>query len=201
MVSEKRILTEGKRVLKLEADAVLNLAKRLDSSFVQAVKLILACTGKVVVTGCGKSGHIGRKIAATLASTGAPAFFMHSDEALHGDLGVVTSEDIVLAISNSGETSEVLGLLPRIEAIGSKTIAITTQPHSTLATSCSIVLDIGVTEEADRLGLAPTTSSTVTLALGDALAIVTSVLRGFRREDFAKLHPGGSLGKKLKNER
>ncbi len=200
MASEKRILAEAERVIRLEANALINLSESLDSSFVDAVKSVLSCTGKVVVTGCGKSGHIGRKVAATLASTGTPAFFMHSDEALHGDLGMLTSEDLVLAISNSGETAEVLGLFPRIKAIGSKTIAITSQPNSTLAEKCDVVLDIGMTEEADRLGLTPTTSSTATLALGDALAIVTCVLRGFKREDFASLHPGGSLGKKLANK-
>jgi len=201
LVSDERILTEAERVIRLESDAVRNLTTKLDSSFVKAVRSILACRGRVVVTGVGKSGHIGRKIAATLASTGTPSFFMHSGEALHGDLGMVTSEDVVLAISNSGETPEVLGLLPRIEIIGSKTIGITAQSGSTLANRCNIVLDIGVKEEADLLGLAPTTSSTATLALGDALAITISALKGFRREDFAQLHPGGSLGKKLEEER
>ncbi|EOR24719.1 KpsF/GutQ family protein [Niallia nealsonii AAU1] len=184
-------------VLEKEAKAILDLRDILDESAEDAIQLILACKGKVVVTGIGKSGIIARKIKATFSSTGTPSCFLHPSEGLHGDLGMVTSDDIVLAISNSGESDEVVRLLPSIETIGAKLIAITKNVFSTLGMKADVTLCLGEFEEACPLGLAPTTSTTVTLALGDALAIALLEARKFRPEDFALYHPNGSLGRKL----
>lgn len=184
-------------VLEKEAQAILDLRDMLDNSVEDAIQLILSCEGKVVVTGIGKSGIIGRKIQATFSSTGTPSCYLHPSEGLHGDLGMVTSDDVVLAISNSGESDEVLRLLPSIETIGAKLIAITKNVFSTLAMKADVALCLGEFEEACPLGLAPTTSTTVTLALGDAIAIALLEARKFRPEDFALYHPNGSLGRKL----
>jgi len=191
------IIEWAKRVLEQEAQAVRSLIDRIGSEFEEAVALILKCTGKVVVTGVGKSGIIGRKIASTLSSTGTPAFFLHPADALHGDLGMLEGRDIVLAISKSGETEELLSVLPVIKRQGNKLILMTCNPNSSLARAADVVLDVGVKEEACPLGLAPTTSTTATLALGDALAVALLQSRGFKAEDFAKNHPKGALGKKL----
>jgi len=187
----------GLAVLKTEAEAIGALAGRLDQSFHDACELILNCDGRIVVTGMGKSGHIGNKIAATLASTGTPAFFMHSGEASHGDLGMITEQDLVIALSNSGETSEITLLLPLLKRLGIPLIALTGNPASTLARSADIHLDVSVSKEACPLGLAPTSSTTASLAMGDALAVAVLDARGFTEEDFALSHPGGNLGRKL----
>ncbi|WP_029520459.1 KpsF/GutQ family sugar-phosphate isomerase [Persephonella sp. IF05-L8] len=192
-----KILDIGKKVLQEEKKALENLIEALDENFEKAVQLILDTKGKVIVTGMGKSGHIGNKIAATLASTGTPAFFLHPAEAIHGDLGMISREDIVLAISNSGETPELLAIIPTIKRWGNKIISITNNPKSTLAQESDIHLFLNVEKEACPLNLAPTSSSTATLALGDALAVALLEMRGFTAEDFAQFHPGGSLGKKL----
>src|SRR5262245_17204946 len=173
------------------------MADRLDESFVRAVKLLEGCHGKVVVTGIGKSGLICRKIAATLASTGTPSFFLHAGDALHGDLGMMKQGDVILAISNSGETDEILKLLPHIRHQGLKLVVMTGSPQSTLAKAGDVVLDVGVAEEACPLGLAPTASTTAALAMGDALAVVVLEEKGFKEEDFALRHPGGILGRRL----
>jgi arabinose-5-phosphate isomerase len=191
------VIERGRKVLELEARSVSDLSGRLDARFVRAVELMLACTGKVVVTGMGKSGHVCRKIAATLASTGSPALFLHPGEGAHGDLGVVSSGDVVIAISQSGETEELCRILPSLKRLGVPVIAVTGKPGSTLGTSGDVCLDVSVAEEACPLGLAPTSSTTATLAMGDALAIAVLEARGFRAEDFAANHPGGSLGRKL----
>ena len=191
------IIEWAKRVLEHEAQAVKALIDRIGLEFEEAVALILKCTGKVVVTGVGKSGIIGRKIASTLSSTGTPAFFLHPADALHGDLGMLDRRDIVLAISKSGETEELLSILPVIKRQGNKLIVMTCNPNSSLARAADVVLDVGVKEEACPLGLAPTSSTTATLALGDALAVALLQSRGFKAEDFAKIHPKGALGKKL----
>ena len=183
--------------MNTEAEAIVALAGRLDQSFHDACELILKCEGRIVVTGMGKSGHIGNKIAATLASTGTPAFFMHSGEASHGDLGMITEQDLVIALSNSGETTEITLLLPLIKRLGIKLIALTGNPGSTLAKSADINLDVSVSKEACPLGLAPTSSTTASLAMGDALAIAVLEARGFTEEDFALSHPGGNLGRRL----
>jgi arabinose-5-phosphate isomerase len=188
---------QAKRVLRIESDAVAALIERIDERFEQAVEMILQCEGRVVVTGRGKSGLIGKKIAATLASTGTPALFLHPAEGIHGDLGMVTRGDTVIALSNSGETEELSRMLPSLKRLGIKLIAFTGNPESTLAKSSDVVLNVGVKEEACPLGLAPTASTTATLAMGDALAVVLLDKRGFREEDFACFHPGGALGKKL----
>jgi arabinose-5-phosphate isomerase len=188
---------QAKRVLRIEADAVAALIDRIDDQFVHAVTLILNCESRVVVTGMGKSGLIGKKIAATLASTGTPALFLHPAEGIHGDLGMVTRGDTVIAISNSGETEEISRMLPSLKRLGIKIIALTGNPESTLAKNSDVVIDVGVKEEACPLGLAPTASTTATLAMGDALAVALLDQRGFREEDFACFHPGGTLGKKL----
>jgi arabinose-5-phosphate isomerase len=188
---------QAKRVLKIEADAVAALIDRVDGRFEQAVQMILNCEGRVVVTGMGKSGLIGKKIAATLASTGTPALFLHPAEGIHGDLGMVTRGDTVIALSNSGETEEIARMLPSLKRLGIGIIALTGNPESTLAKNSDVVIDVGVKEEACPLGLAPTASTTATLAMGDALAVVLLDQRGFKEEDFACFHPGGSLGKKL----
>jgi arabinose-5-phosphate isomerase len=187
----------AREVLLTEAHAVEMLAQRLDSSFPQAVELILQCQGRVVVSGMGKSGHIGRKIASTLASTGTPAFFMHPAEASHGDLGMITSHDVVLVLSNSGESDELLTIVPMLKRMGAKLISMTGNPKSTLAKEADVHLDASVAHEACPLGLAPTASTTAALALGDALALVLLDARGFSQEDFARAHPGGALGRQL----
>jgi arabinose-5-phosphate isomerase len=183
--------------LQIEADAVLGLIGRIGPSFVAALHLILACHGRVVVSGMGKSGHVGSKIAATLASTGTPAFFVHPAEASHGDLGMITPEDVVIALSNSGETAELLAIVPLLKRHGTQLIAITGASQSTLATLADVHLDATVEKEACPLGLAPTSSTTAALALGDALAVALLQARGFSAQDFARSHPGGKLGRKL----
>jgi len=190
-------IEQAKKVLKIESDAIARLIDRLDDNFDRAVDLIMNCKGRVVVTGMGKSGHIGNKIAATLASTGTPALFLHPAEGIHGDLGMVTKGDLVIALSNSGETEELSRMLPSLKRIGIKIIALTGNLESTLAKNSDVVIYVGVKEEACPLGLAPTASTTATLAMGDALAVVLLNRRGFREEDFACFHPGGSLGKRL----
>ena len=187
----------GREVIQLEAEALQTLAKRVDGQFAEACRLILACTGRVIVTGMGKSGHIGGKIAATLASTGTPSFFVHPGEASHGDVGMITTPDIVLAISNSGETGEILTILPIIKRMGVKLIALTGGLQSSLARQADAVLNAGVEKEACPHNLAPTASTTAALAIGDALAVALLKSRGFTREDFARAHPAGSLGRRL----
>ncbi len=187
----------GLAVLKSEAKAITALQARLDQRFHRACELILQCEGRIVVTGMGKSGHIGNKIAATLASTGSPSFFMHPGEASHGDLGMITSQDLVIALSNSGETSEITLLLPLLKRLGIPLVALTGNPQSTLARTADINLDVSVAEEACPLGLAPTSSTTASLAMGDALAVAVLEARGFTAEDFAMSHPGGNLGRRL----
>ncbi|MBR6671458.1 MAG: KpsF/GutQ family sugar-phosphate isomerase [Alistipes sp.] len=191
------IFASAKRTLMLEAEALNNLADILDEQFVGAVDRILNCKGKVIITGMGKSGLVGRKIAATLASTGSPSFYLHPGEAFHGDLGMISSEDVVLALSHSGETDEVLKIVPFIHSNGNVLISITSNPNSTLAKNSDLHLNTGVKEEACALRLAPTTSTTAQLALGDALAIALMEARKFTAMDFARLHPGGSLGRRL----
>jgi arabinose-5-phosphate isomerase len=190
-------LGDGKRVLQIEARAVQSLIDRLDDRFGNAVDLLARCKGKVVVSGMGKSGLIGQKIAATLASTGTSAFFLHPAEGVHGDLGVLARRDALIAISNSGETQELLQLLPYVERMGIPVIGFTGRMTSTLAKHCDVALDVSVAEEACPMGLAPTASTTATLALGDALAVALLQKRGFREEDFARFHPGGTLGRRL----
>jgi len=196
-MTKRTYIELGLAVLKTEAEAISALVERLDDSFARACDLILHCRGRVVVTGMGKSGHIGNKIAATLASTGTPSFFMHSGEASHGDLGMITTEDLVIALSNSGETSEITLLLPLLKRRGIPLLALTGKPGSTLARSADIHLDISVSHEACPLGLAPTSSTTATLAMGDALAVAVLEARGFTEQDFALSHPGGNLGRRL----
>jgi arabinose-5-phosphate isomerase len=191
------IIEEAKKVIRIEAEALTRLADSIDGDFERAVSLILQSKGRVVVTGMGKSGLIGQKIASTMASTGTPAFFLHPAEAIHGDLGMIIKGDVVIAISNSGETEEVVRILPIVERIGAKLITMTGNPNSTLARTGDVFLSVAVTEEACPLGLAPTASTTATLAMGDALAVALLIERGFKAEDFALFHPGGSLGKKL----
>ncbi|RNC67885.1 MAG: KpsF/GutQ family sugar-phosphate isomerase [Desulfuromonadales bacterium] len=191
------ILEEARKVIRIEADALQALADSINGEFERAVRLILAAKGRVVVTGMGKSGLIGQKIASTMASTGTPAFFLHPAEGLHGDLGMIMKGDVVIAISNSGETEEVIRILPIIKRLGASLVAMTGNPGSTLTKAGDVFLDISVREEACPLGLAPTASTTATLAMGDALAVALLLERGFRPEDFALFHPGGSLGKKL----
>ncbi len=191
------IIEQARRVLALEAAAIEALIPRINGQFTAAVEIILACKGRVIVTGMGKSGLIGKKIAATLASTGTPSFFLHPAEGIHGDLGMVTTDDIVLAISNSGETAEIISIIPTIKRIGAQLIAMTGRDESTLARVADIFLDVAVEKEACPLGLAPTASTTATLALGDALAVALLSCRKFTPEDFALFHPGGSLGRKL----
>lgn len=191
------LLGAGRRALVIEATAVSALVQRLGQSFVAACQLCLACRGRVIVTGMGKSGHVGNKIAATLASTGTPAFFLHAAEASHGDLGMITRDDLVLALSNSGETPEVVTLLPHLTRLGLPLIAMTGKPASTLARAAAVHLDVSVPEEACPLNLAPTASTTATLAMGDALAVALLEARGFTEHDFARSHPGGTLGRRL----
>jgi arabinose-5-phosphate isomerase len=185
------------QVLVIEAQAVEQLKSRIDDRFVRACDLMLHCQGRIVVLGMGKSGHIGGKIAATLASTGSPAFFVHPAEASHGDMGMITAQDVVVALSNSGETDEILTLLPLIKRLGVPLIALTGNPDSALAQTADVHIDVSVPQEACPLGLAPTSSTTATLAMGDALAVALLEARGFTAEDFARSHPGGRLGRRL----
>ncbi|MEI8354539.1 MAG: KpsF/GutQ family sugar-phosphate isomerase [Deltaproteobacteria bacterium] len=191
------ILAEAKRVIRVEAEALIALADSLDGEFEKAVNLIIAAPGRVVVTGMGKSGIICQKIASTMASTGTPAFFLHPAEGIHGDLGMIMKGDLVIAVSHSGETEEVLRILPVIKRIGAHLVTMSGNRNSTLAKAGDVFLDIAIKEEACPLGLAPTASTTATLAMGDALAVALLVERGFNAEDFALFHPGGSLGKRL----
>jgi arabinose-5-phosphate isomerase len=191
------ILEEAKKVIRIEAEALMAMADSINGEFERAVDMILASHGRVVVTGMGKSGLIGQKIASTMASTGTPAFFLHPAEGIHGDLGMIMRGDVVIAISNSGETEELLRILPVIKRLGAALITMTGNPASTLARTGDVFLDISVKEEACPLGLAPTASTTATLAMGDALAVALLLKRGFNAEDFALFHPGGTLGKKL----
>lgn len=195
--SSEQILATARRVLDTEAEAISALARRLDGGFVAGVARVLACSGHVIVTGMGKSGHVGHKIAATLASTGTPAFFVHPGEASHGDLGMIRRQDLLLALSNSGETEEILRLLPVIKRLGVGLVAMTGNPDSTLARHADLHLDTSVDQEACPLGLAPTASTSAQLALGDALAVALLEARGFTAEDFARSHPGGKLGRRL----
>ena len=187
----------ARKVLEIEAAAILALASRLDERFDRAVALLLRCRGRVILTGLGKSGLIARKISATLSSTGTPSFFLHAAEAVHGDLGAIQSDDVVVAVSYSGETAELLRLLEAIKRLGAALIAITGDPASTLAQAADVALDCSVSEEACPLNLVPTASTTATLALGDALAMTLVDARGFQSHDFASLHPGGKIGKRL----
>lgn len=187
----------GRAVIEIEAKAVRDLSERINEDFAAACKVLLHCEGRIVVLGMGKSGHIGNKIAATLASTGSPAFFVHPGEASHGDLGMITQKDVVLALSNSGETTEILLILPLIKRLCIPLISMTGNKNSTLAKSATVHIDVSVTQEACPLGLAPTASTTATLAMGDALAVALLQARGFTAEDFAMSHPSGSLGRRL----
>lgn len=191
------LLDIAKKVLKTEAEAVLALTEKLNSDFEKAVEIIFKSRGRVVVTGMGKSGLVGKKIAATLASTGTPSFFLHPAEASHGDLGMVTSDDVMIAISNSGDTSEIMELVPFLKRFNVSLISMTGNPDSALAKAADINIDVSVKEEACPMGIVPTASTTAALAMGDALAVVLLQKRGFKEEDFASFHPGGSLGKKL----
>ena len=191
------ILQRAKEVLSLEAKGIVSLVDRLDDSFIRAVEMLYECRGKVVVTGLGKSGLICRKIAATFSSLGTPSFFLHAGDANHGDMGMVMEGDVVLAISNSGETEEILTLIPILKRIGVRLIAMTGKRDSSLSRAADVVLDAGVLEEACPLGLSPTASTTAALALGDALAVILLERKGFKEEDFALRHPGGTLGRKL----
>jgi arabinose-5-phosphate isomerase len=197
ILAAEHLLALARRVLAIEADAVAKIAARLDASFAQAVGLILACHGRVIVSGIGKSGHIARKIAATMASTGTPAYFVHAAEAVHGDLGMIARDDVLIALSNSGENDELLTIVPLVKRQGGRLIAITGNPASSLAREADVHLDARVDEEACPLNLAPTASTTVALALGDALAVALLDARGFSASDFARSHPGGALGRKL----
>ena len=196
-MDKHKIQALAQAVIDTEQLAIQALKSRIDDEFVQACRYMLECEGRIVVTGMGKSGHIGSKIAATLASTGSPAFFVHPGEASHGDLGMITTKDVVLAISNSGETDEILTIVPLIKRLNVPLIAMTGKPHSTLGKDATIHLDISVDKEACPLGLAPTSSTTATLVMGDALAVALLETRGFTADDFALSHPGGRLGKRL----
>lgn len=197
ITDDYKLRQDGLSVVRIEAQAVASLEERIDDRFVEACKLMLGCSGRIVVTGMGKSGHIARKIAATLASTGSPAFFVHPGEASHGDLGMIMPKDVLLALSSAGETSEILTILPVIKRLGTALIAMTGNPASTLARQADVHLNTGVRDEACPLGLAPTSSTTAALVMGDALAVALLNARGFTREDFALSHPGGSLGRRL----
>lgn len=191
------VMESLKNVIKVESESLSKLSNSIDETYTEAIKLLNDCTGKVVITGVGKSGHIGKKIAATFSSTGTPSFFMHSTEGVHGDLGMITENDVVILISNSGETDEVLSLISTIEKIKAKMISITSNKNSTLGKNVDVSLEYSYLEEADNLKLAPTSSSTMTLVIGDALAVTLSKLKDFKKGDFHLYHPGGSLGKKL----
>lgn len=197
VMSDFSILAQARRVIGLEIDALTRMSSRLGADFEQAVELIARRAGRVIVSGMGKSGHVGRKIAATMASTGTPAFFVHPGEAFHGDLGMIQPEDVVLLISSSGETDELVRLLPFLQQQGNPLVAMTGRGDSTLGRHADVVLDIAVDCEACSNNLAPTSSTTATLVMGDALAVTLSALKGFRPEDFARFHPGGSLGRRL----
>lgn len=197
MINNEDIIKQAKEVLRIESDAIKDLIGRIDDSFVKAVNLIFKSNGRVIVTGIGKSGIIARKISSTMASTGTPALFLHPAEGVHGDVGSVLNRDVVIAISYSGETEEILSIVPIVKRIGAKLIAFTAKKDSTLAKTADIVLDISVKEEACPLGMVPTASCTAELAMGDALAIALLVKRNFKLEDYALLHPGGSLGRRL----
>ena len=196
-MTDEEILKQGRQVIQLEQEALREVGERLDERFVQAVRLLFETGGRVIVTGMGKSGVIARKLASTLASTGTPSIYLHAAEGVHGDLGMITKEDVVIALSQSGETDELVRLLPAFQRLGTRLIAITGTLNSTLARRADIVLDVSISEEACPLGLAPTASTTAMLAMGDAMAIALLEERGFREEDYALLHPGGSLGNKL----
>ncbi|MCQ8879508.1 KpsF/GutQ family sugar-phosphate isomerase [Pseudoalteromonas shioyasakiensis] len=196
-MTQLNFIEQGKRVLDIERQALVDITQYLDENFNLACQLIYQCKGRTIVVGMGKSGHIGNKIAATLASTGTPAFFVHPGEASHGDLGMITKDDVVMLISNSGETSEVLNIIPVIKRIGAKMIAMTGNPTSSMANWADAHVCIKVSKEACPLGLAPTASTTATLAMGDAIAVALLETRGFTADDFALSHPGGSLGKRL----
>ncbi|MAZ89677.1 MAG: D-arabinose 5-phosphate isomerase [Cellvibrionaceae bacterium] len=196
-IDKNQLIDAGQRTLRIEADAVSALIPRVDQHFVDACELILNCKGRTIVTGMGKSGHIGNKIAATLASTGSPSFFVHPGEASHGDLGMITREDVVIGISNSGSSAEIVTLLPLLKRMGIPLISMAGKSDSPLAQAANVHLDISIDTEACPLNLAPTTSTTVTLAMGDALAVALLEARGFTAEDFAFSHPGGALGRKL----
>ena len=196
-MSADEIIARGRRVLRIEREALAEAEQRLGASFATAVELIAKARGRVIVAGVGKSGLIGRKIAATLTSTGTPAMFLHPVESVHGDLGIVSADDVAILLSKSGETDELLPMLEQLKRLGVRTVAITAEQGSTLARQCDVALDGSVQEEACPHDLAPTTSTTVALALGDALAVALLQEKGFKREDFARLHPGGSLGKQL----
>ncbi len=197
MANKNKIIALGKAVLETEAMALKSLSSRLNSSFYQACVLVLKCEGRIIVTGMGKSGHVGGKIAATFASTGTPSFFVHPGEASHGDLGMITENDVVVALSNSGETEEIITLLPVIKRLGVKLIVLSGTPNSTLTKNATVFIDTSVEKEACPLGLAPTTSTTAALAMGDALAVALLEQRGFNSDDFARSHPGGVLGRRL----
>lgn len=197
LVDEQKIIKRGLAVLEIEAAAISDLTQKINQSFVKACQIILSCQGRVVITGMGKSGHIARKIAATLASTGTPTFFLHPAEASHGDLGMLTKQDALLALSNSGETDEIISILPLVKRLGIPIISMTGKPDSSLAKLSSAHLDVAVKKEACPLGLAPTASTTAALAMGDALALAVLEARGFTAEDFAQSHPSGRLGKRL----
>ncbi|NBU12910.1 MAG: KpsF/GutQ family sugar-phosphate isomerase, partial [Betaproteobacteria bacterium] len=192
-----RVVALARRVIEIEAAAVAALADRIDAGFLRAVEILLACRGRVIVSGMGKSGHIARKIAATFASTGTPAHFVHPAEAAHGDLGMITGGDVLLALSNSGESDELAVIVPLVKRQGAKLIAMTGNPASSLARQADAHLDTSVATEACPLGLAPTASTTATLAMGDALAVALLDARGFGPDDFARSHPGGALGRRL----
>jgi arabinose-5-phosphate isomerase len=194
---DKKFCELGAAVIRIEMQAVADLIERIDERFATACELLLACEGRIVVLGMGKSGHIANKVAATLASTGSPAFFVHPGEASHGDLGMITTKDVVLALSNSGETQEILLILPLLKRLSIPLVAMTGNPNSTLAQAANVHLDVSVAQEACPLGLAPTASTTATLAMGDALAVALLEARGFTAEDFAFTHPGGNLGRRL----
>ncbi|MFO7305619.1 MAG: KpsF/GutQ family sugar-phosphate isomerase [Gammaproteobacteria bacterium] len=197
VLDAEQLLARGRRVLETEIVALTAVQQRLQDSFVKACQILHACKGRVVVSGMGKSGHIGNKIAATLASTGTPAFFLHPAEAGHGDIGMITADDVLLALSNSGETPELLTILPAVKRLGIPIVVMTGAPASTLAKAATVVLDVSVPEEACPHNLAPTASTTAALAMGDALAVAILEARGFTPEDFARSHPGGTLGRKL----
>ncbi|OFW17770.1 MAG: D-arabinose 5-phosphate isomerase [Acidobacteria bacterium RIFCSPLOWO2_02_FULL_59_13] len=196
--TKSKTLSTARKVLQTEADAILALIKRLDASFDRAVDLLASTKGRVIVTGMGKSGQVAKKIAATFSSTGTPSFFLHPAEAIHGDLGMLVAGDTVIALSYSGETEEILRLLDRIKRLGIPLISMTGNPQSTLAQSSDVLLDVGIEKEACLLNLAPTASTTASLAMGDALAVALLERKGFQEDDFAELHPGGELGRRLK---
>jgi len=195
--TNRQILERAKTVLRIEAEAVEELIPRLGKAFVRAARLIVECRGRVVITGMGKAGLVGQKLSATLASTGTPSLWLHAAEAIHGDLGRVTKEDLIIALSNSGETPELTQLLPIVKQIGARLIALTGNSRSSLAKHSDLVIDVSVRREACSLNLAPTASTTAMLAMGDALAVVVAECRGFRERDFALFHPGGQLGRRL----